>query len=117
MNAFHILKVLRNHNYVFRILEHEKCEGCDAPVEVKNNRFVAWRGTLPLCHVLEGDIVRCTKCQCQGHVAIDEIGAYVLWPDDVCAACYRDMDNTLMVLTRRLKEMLEGNFSGHQKPA
>lgn len=56
---------------------------------------------------LTGDLIRCTRCYCLGHVQFDTWGAYGEWQRDPCAKCYRDIDFAMEVCKVEIIEYLK----------
>ena len=63
----------------------EQCESCGSNTQVLTfSAYANW--------AYDGDLVRCTECYCLGHIDCDsESCAWIEWPDDICAKCYRNI--------------------------
>lgn len=57
------------------------------------------------------DMARCRSCYCQGRIMRDYWGSYVEWPGDMCAKCYRDLDDRMEKLAASIEMALGGTVT------
>jgi hypothetical protein len=74
---------------------HEVCENCEGETQ----RY-------GYGDPLVGDMIKCKKCYCQGIILMDIWRFYAVWPEDICAQCYRALDQKLEDVTEKIIDWL-----------